>query len=93
MEKKVSARVLVSGRVQGVYFRMETRQAAERYGVSGWVRNKRDGTVEALFEGSQTQVAGILEWCEKGPPLARVQDVDIHWGEYSGAFDHFEVRY
>ena len=93
MEKKVSARVIVTGRVQNVNFRMETRKAAERYGVSGWVKNLPDGTVEAFFEGNQSRVTGIVRWCENGPPFASVHHVDVHWGERADAFDRFQVRF
>ena len=76
MENKVRAHAIIFGRVQGVFFRMETQSAAERIGgISGWVRNKRDGSVEAVFEGNETQVASIVEWCRKGPPRARVEKV------------------
>ena len=61
MTKKTRARVLVSGRVQGVYFRMETKQEAERTGVCGWVRNREDGAVEAVFEGAEDLVVSMIE--------------------------------
>jgi acylphosphatase len=93
MESMVRAHAIVIGRVQGVFFRMETQSAAERIGVSGWVRNKRDGSVEAVFEGKETKVATILEWCKKGPPHARVDRLDVVWEDYTGEFDAFEITY
>jgi len=71
MKEKIRVHVIISGRVQGVFFRMETSRAAERIGVSGWVRNNSDGTVEAEFEGEKQNVVSMLEWCRKGPPPCR----------------------
>lgn len=93
MEKQVRAHVVISGKVQGVFFRMETKGAAQRFGVSGWVKNRRDGGVEAVFEGNQNNVELILEWCKKGAPLSRVQEVDIKWEDYKDEFDGFEITY
>jgi acylphosphatase len=93
MASEVRARVVISGRVQGVFFRLETKRAAEKYGVLGWVKNQRDGTVAALFEGSKKNVDSILEWCKQGPPLAKVQSVDVEWGDYKSEFNGFEVTY
>ena len=93
MEKQVRAHVVISGKVQGVFFRMETKGAAQRFGVSGWVRNKRDGNVEAMFEGNQKNVELILDWCKKGASLSRVKKVDIKWEGYKGEFDGFAITY
>lgn len=93
MEEKVRAHAVISGRVQGVFFRMETKRAADGFGVFGWVRNKRDGTVEAVFEGSEESVMSVLEWCKKGPPIANVTKVDVTWGDYKGEFSSFDVTY
>ena len=93
MEDKVRAHAVISGRVQGVFFRMETKQAAESRGVVGWVKNKYDGTVEAVFEGSRTKCDSVLEWCRQGPPLSRVDNVEVKWEDSSGGFDGFDVVY
>jgi acylphosphatase len=93
MANEVRARVVISGRVQGVFFRLETKRAAEKHGVLGWVKNQRDGTVAALFEGSTENVDSMLEWCKQGPPLAMVQSVDVEWGDYKSEFNGFEVTY
>ncbi|MFO7554635.1 MAG: acylphosphatase [Desulfobacterales bacterium] len=93
MEEKVRAHAVISGRVQGVFFRLETKHAAEGYKVFGWVRNRRDGTVEAVFEGSEKNVISILEWCKKGPPIAKVSRVDVEWEDYIGEFNSFEITY
>jgi acylphosphatase len=85
--------VWVSGRVQGVYFRYATRDAAIRYGVSGWVRNLPDGRVEAVFEGEPGMVEQIVGFCHRGPDHARVDGVDMVEEEFSGEFQGFEIRY
>jgi len=93
METKIRAHAIISGRVQGVFFRMETKRAADRFGVSGWVQNLRDGTVEAVFEGDRNQIDDILAWCKEGPPRAKVTDVNISWEDYSGEFRKFDISY
>ncbi len=93
MKTKVSAHVIVSGRVQGVFFRAETQRAAERFGVVGWVRNRHDGTVEAVFEGEQHAVDAVLLWCKEGPSLAVVEKVKVKWQDYTGEFKSFDITY
>jgi acylphosphatase len=93
MEKQVRAHAIISGRVQGVFFRVETQRAAEGFGVFGWVRNKRDGSVEAVFEGPQQNVDAALDWCRQGPRMSRVDKVDVNWQTYTGEFDRFDVTY
>ena len=93
MENKVRAHAIISGRVQGVFYRMETKRAADGIGVFGWVRNLRDGTVEALFEGDKDRVEAALAWCQQGPPHANVSDVKVTWEDYTGEFRKFDVRY
>lgn len=86
------AHVFVSGRVQGVSFRYYTVREAERQGVSGWVRNLYDGRVEAVFEGEQSAVEGMVNWCRQGSPSASVADLEVTWSEPVGEFDGFRVR-
>ena len=93
MQQRARAHLIITGRVQGVFFRVETRRAARQFGVTGWVRNKRDGSVEAVAEGTETDVQSLIQWCHTGPPNARVDDVKISRQEYSGEFEQFEVRY
>jgi acylphosphatase len=69
-------RVVIHGRVQGVWFRGWTVEEARARGLNGWVRNRRDGTVEATFEGPDDAVASMLEACREGPPAARVTEVE-----------------
>jgi acylphosphatase len=91
MADNVRAHAVISGRVQGVAFRIETLWAAERIGVRGWVRNRRDGTVEALFEGERARVEEMVAWCRRGPELARVEAVDLRWEDYRGEFTKFSI--
>ena len=70
--------MLVDGVVQGVFFRDTCRREAEARGVAGWVRNRSDGRVEALFEGSPSAVQGMVSWCRRGPPLAMIDAVEVH---------------
>ncbi len=93
MENKIRAHVIITGRVQGVFFRMETKYAAEGFGVVGWVRNMMDGSVEAVFEGEEPHVKATITWCQTGPPRARVSNVDITWQDYTGKFERFDVTY
>ena len=72
---------------------METKRAADSCEVLGWVRNRRDGTVEAVFEGNEENVNSILEWCKGGPRLADVKKVDVELEDYKGNYDDFEIRY
>ncbi|MET7397472.1 acylphosphatase [Dactylosporangium sp. NPDC005572] len=74
----IRRRVLVSGRVQGVYFRDTCRRVATAAGVGGWVRNLADGRVEAVFEGADADVARMLDWAGQGPRSAVVTDVAVH---------------
>lgn len=90
---QVRAHVLVSGRVQGVFFRSATKQKAEHYGVKGWVRNLADGRVEAVFEGEEDAVKAMIEFCRRGPPSAIVTNVDVSWETVTGEFNAFTVRY
>jgi acylphosphatase len=93
MQTKARANTIISGRVQGVFFRMETKRAADRFGVSGWVRNLKGGTVEAVFEGDRDRVEAVLGWCRQGPPHAVVTDVDTTWSEYTGEFSGFNIAF
>ncbi len=91
MEERVRARVVVSGRVQGVAFRLEARRAAGRIGVVGWVRNLPDGRVEAVIEGERRRVEEMIAWCRRGPALARVDALELAWEEPAGGFSDFAI--
>lgn len=91
--EKVRARVIIEGRVQGVFFRHHTQETAFRMGVKGWVKNRRDGRVEAVFEGDQERVDQIIQWCHHGPPEASVKKVYVTLENYTGEFEDFSVTY
>jgi acylphosphatase len=93
MAENVRAHVIITGRVQGVAFRADTRWAAQRFEVCGWVRNRRDGSVEAVIEGEKERVEKMLAWCRQGPALARVDDVQLAWEPYTGEFAQFSIMF
>ncbi len=93
MEMKARAHVFISGRVQGVFFRYETKELADRLGVRGWVRNTRDGRVEVVFEGEKEKIEEMLNFCHRGPLGASVGDVEVEWQEPTGEFTGFGIRY
>jgi acylphosphatase len=81
----------ISGRVQGVGYRYSMSEEAERLGVTGWVRNRRDGTVEAVLDGAPDAVDAILAWARRGPRGAHVTDVEVV--EIPGTFERFDLRH
>jgi acylphosphatase len=88
---KIRIHLFVSGKVQGVYFRHNTRIVAIKFGVKGWVRNVEDGQVEAVLEGDEVSVNAVLEWCHTGPPNAVVDDVKVEYEGYRGEFLDFSI--
>ena len=88
---RVRAQVVISGLVQGVFFRAYTQKEAQALGLSGWVRNLPDGRVEAAFEGEKTAVNEMIAWCWEGSPSAKVSKADVSW-EKPEALRGFEVR-
>jgi acylphosphatase len=85
--------VFIKGKVQGVYFRQNMRIVSKRHKVNGWVRNLKDGRVEAVLEGDEMSVSEVIEWCHAGPAEAKVEDVKLEYEPYTGEFDNFTVRY
>lgn len=83
--------ILVSGRVQGVLFRKTMMDLAKTLGVTGWVRNLRDGGLEAIAEGERTRLEGLIEFCHSGPPGARVGNVGVEWSRFQGEFRGFRI--
>ena len=75
------ARVVIRGRVQGVFFRAEAGERARSLGLAGWVQNTPDGTVEAVFQGDRDRVESMIAWCRRGPAAANVEDVEVEWME------------
>ena len=91
-EPRETLRVVVSGQVQGVGFRAATIREAHALGITGWVRNLDDGTVEALLQGSSDQVDRMLEWMRHGPPAAQVRDVQTEDFHGERRFERFELN-
>lgn len=90
MDRRVH--VLISGRVQGVFFRSNTKDKADELSITGWVRNLSDGRVEAVFEGREESIEKMLQWCRKGPGYALVEKVEVIQEPYKGEFGSFALR-
>jgi acylphosphatase len=90
---KIRTHVVIKGDVQGVFFRSRTRQEAKKRNVTGWVRNLPDGRVEAIFEGEETDVKELVDFCRKGPPGAKVASISVTVDSYAGEFGSFEIAY
>lgn len=91
--KLMRAHVLISGRVQGVSFRWFTQNKAHELGLTGWVRNRGDGRVEAVFEGPEAAVRQAVRWCHTGNPPARVEDIEVTYEAPAGEFKGFRIKY
>ena len=89
----VRAHIVIRGRVQGVFFRAETENNANRHNLMGWVRNRPDGSVEAVFEGEKAEVDAVIEFCRRGPPGAYVRRLDITWEDWTGEFKEFRISH
>ncbi|MDI6744515.1 MAG: acylphosphatase [Thermodesulfovibrionales bacterium] len=87
------AHLLISGRVQGVFYRAFTEDAAQLLGLKGWVKNRSDGNVEAVFEGKKEDIESAIHSCYKGPPAAKVNNIEVKWEDFKNEFDTFSVRY
>ena len=88
----VRARLLVSGRVQGVFYRAACRREAESRGLLGWVRNLPDGRVEALLQGPKETVEAMVAWCYRGPEEAAVSDIDVAYEDSADDLAGFRIR-
>jgi acylphosphatase len=86
------ARITIAGRVQGVYFRASACQQAQSLGITGWVRNCSDGSVELLAEGTRDKLDQLIAWCHRGPTGARVSDVSVRWEEPEHGFHGFMIK-
>ncbi len=86
----VTRYLVITGLVQGVWYRESMREAAEGFGVTGWVRNRSDGSVEAVIQGEQDAVDALIDWSRRGPPLARVTQVSVDAA--TGDYEYFEKR-
>lgn len=90
---KARARIFVSGRVQGVFYRDNTRRWASSIGLKGWVRNLPDGRVETLAEGDQESIQTLVEQMREGPPMARIDNIEVEWEEFKGEFSDFRIAW
>lgn len=92
-KEKVRVHALISGKVQGVFFRGSAKEKAEKLGISGWIKNLRDGRVEAIFEGDKENINKMIEWAKKGPIGAKIEDFNLSWEDYKGDFSEFSIEY
>lgn len=90
---KRRAEIRIYGEVQGVGYRSWALRRARRLGLTGFVRNDEDGSVLIVAEGEEEAIKSLADECRRGPPLARVERVEVSWGEYRGEFEDFEVAY
>ncbi len=93
MARQRRVHLLIYGRVQGVCFRAATCQQVETLGVTGWVRNCHDGSVEVVAEGEEEALSEMIRWCHKGPPAAMVTRLKVTWEEYVGEFSFFTIKW
>lgn len=91
MSDAAAVRIFVHGRVQGVFYRASAQKAANGLGLTGWVRNCDDGSVEIHAEGSKEKLEELIAWCRKGPPLASVSNIELNWIETQG-LSSFDIR-
>jgi acylphosphatase len=90
---KIRAHIVVKGKVQGVYFRQNAQRICKEYGVTGWVLNVDDGSVEAILEGDKNSVEDAISWFKVGPPNAHVETIGLNYDRYSGDFKDFTISY
>jgi acylphosphatase len=90
---KSRAHIFVFGKVQGVFFRENTRKKAAEFKLSGFVKNLPNGKVEAVFEGEQEKIEKIIQWIKKGPEVAQIENIEIDWQDYKEEFKNFEIRH
>lgn len=91
--KRVRAHIFISGRIQGIGFRLEMRYRVRKLGLYGFVKNLPDGRVEAVLEGEKEKVEKLIEWAKRGPFLAKVENLEVDWQEYQEEFNNFVIRY
>jgi acylphosphatase len=83
--------IKVHGRVQGVFFRASAQREAKRLGLTGWVRNRKDATIELVAEGEETGIKDLIAWAQSGPTAARVEKVDVRWRSFVGEYFDFRI--
>ena len=84
--------LIISGKVQGVFYRASCQEVAQVLGLTGWVKNLQDGNVEVLAQGEKEKIEKLIEWCKKGPSGAKVSGVEIKWGNVLNNSLSFEVK-
>lgn len=87
----IQARLVISGRVQGVFYRASCQDVANGYGLNGYAKNLPSGQVQVLVQGSKENIERLIEWCKKGPPHAKVTDVKVEWQDITEKFVSFDV--
>ena len=87
----VRTHLYIEGNVQGVFFRRSARSKAGELGVVGLIRNRKDGSVEAIAQGPKSKVNAFIKWCKKGPPFAKVEKVEVEWKKNLEDFEEFEI--
>ena len=90
---KVRVHIIVRGKVQGVYFRQNAQRVCNGYGVTGWVRNLEDGSVETILEGDKSSVEDAVSWFKMGQLIAHVEKIELRYERYSGEFQDFKINY
>lgn len=90
---KTRVHIVISGLVQGVFFRHYTKKCAIQYDLTGWVKNRPDGKVEAVFEGGEQNIELMIDWCRSGPPCARIADIDIIREDATNTCPDFRIIY
>lgn len=90
---KAQVRLLITGRVQGVFFRANAQSMARKLLIRGWVTNLTNGNLEIVAEGEEENLQQFINWCRKGPPGALVNKVEVTWGEFEGKFSDFRIIY
>lgn len=91
--KKECVHIIVTGKVQGVFYRATAEETALGLGLTGWVKNRADGRVELEAEGGRASLEKLIAWCHEGPPLACVTNVSVDWRPATGQFSTFETTY
>ena len=90
MDKRLKLKI--TGRVQGVFFRQGVKRIADELGLTGWVRNEENGSVRMVAEGEEEKLQKLVEWCKKGTKYARVDNVEVEWGEARREFEKFRIE-
>ena len=88
---KARAHIYVSGRVQGVFYRLTSKSEAEKRNVTGWIRNLPDGRVEAIIEGEKVSVSSLIDFCWKGSSGTKVEEIELSWEPYTGEYKGFRI--